>query len=56
MSLSLGFVLGIVFTVLKILGHIDWAWVWVLAPIWGEVVLLLILSVLIVTVISIFQD
>ncbi len=26
--------LTIVFIVLKILGHIQWSWLWVLAPLW----------------------
>lgn len=28
-------VLGIVFVVLKLVGVINWPWVWVLSPIWG---------------------
>lgn len=27
--------LGIVFVTLKLLGHIEWSWVWVLAPFWA---------------------
>jgi len=27
--------LAIVFITLKLLGTIDWPWIWVLAPIWG---------------------
>ena len=27
-------ILGIVFTVLKLCGVINWSWLWVLAPIW----------------------
>lgn len=36
-SSGMGFlsVLGLIFIVLKLLHVIDWAWVWVLAPIWG---------------------
>ena len=36
MSGGIGFcgVLTIVFVVLKLLGHIDWSWVWVLCPLW----------------------
>ena len=48
-NINIGFlgVLGIVFIVLKLVGVIDWSWVWVLAPLWGGAafvgVLLLIL-------------
>lgn len=28
-------VLGVVFVVLKLTGHIDWSWWWVTAPFWG---------------------
>lgn len=33
-GLGLGSVLGVVFIVLKLVGVIDWPWVWVLAPFW----------------------
>ena len=32
-----GFLLGIVFVILKLCGAITWSWVWVLAPIWIDV-------------------
>lgn len=46
-SAGLGFcdVLVIVFIVLKLLKIIAWSWVWVLAPIWIPIVLLLICSI-----------
>lgn len=31
--------LAIVFIVLKLVGVINWSWVWVLCPIWGQVIL-----------------
>lgn len=31
--------LTIVFIVLKLTGVIDWAWIWVLAPLWGSIIL-----------------
>lgn len=41
--------LTIVFIVLKLLGIITWSWVWVLSPIWIEVILvILLLAVLII--------
>ena len=33
-------ILLVVFVVLKLTGHIDWAWVWVLSPFWIPVALL----------------
>lgn len=33
-GLGLGSVLGVVFIVLKLVGVIDWPWIWVLAPFW----------------------
>lgn len=37
--LPLGFMLGIVFLVLKLTGAVTWPWVWVLAPFWIPVAL-----------------
>lgn len=34
--------LGIVFIVLKLTGHITWSWLWVLSPFWIPLVILLI--------------
>jgi len=42
--------LAIVFITLKLLGKIDWSWVWVLAPIWIPLVLFGGLLLLIVVV------
>lgn len=36
--------LAIVFIVLKLCGVIDWAWVWVLAPIWGSFLIALAIA------------
>jgi hypothetical protein len=35
--MKIGFfgLLTIVFVTLKLIGVIDWSWVWVLAPLWG---------------------
>ena len=43
---SLATVLGIVFLVLKLVGVIDWAWVWVLAPFWIPVALYLVFVII----------
>ena len=41
---GIGFVglLTIVFIALKLLGYIKWSWVWVLSPIWIELLLVII--------------
>jgi hypothetical protein len=36
-------VLGLIFITLKLLGVIDWAWLWVLAPLLAEIALVAIL-------------
>ena len=36
--------LGIIFIVLKLTGHIDWSWWWVTAPLWGEFLLLMLIE------------
>ena len=44
--------LGVAFIVLKLVGVIDWNWVWVLAPIWiyAAVTLLIIIAMVILAV------
>lgn len=34
-------ILGVLFIGLKLTGYIDWSWVWVLAPFWIPVVIIL---------------
>ena len=38
-------VLTIVFIVLKVVGVIDWSWIWVLSPLWINIILTLIIIV-----------
>ncbi len=42
-GLGLGSVLTIVFVVLKLVGVINWSWLWVLSPLWISFALALIL-------------
>lgn len=44
---GLGFfdALTIVFIVLKLCGIITWSWVWVLAPLWGQIALIILIVV-----------
>jgi hypothetical protein len=39
-------VLGLIFIVLKLVGVIDWSWIWVLSPFWIGFALILLLAVL----------
>ena len=38
--------LGIVFIVLKLTGYIDWSWLWVLAPLWIPIAIVLAILVI----------
>jgi hypothetical protein len=38
--------LGIVFLVLKLVGVISWNWVWVLAPFWVPIAVIIVLSII----------
>ena len=42
--------LTIVFIALKLTHVINWSWVWVLAPLWGEIVLVIIILILYILV------
>lgn len=44
-GLGLSSVLTIVFVVLKLVGVINWSWVWVLSPIWIDLILVVLLIV-----------
>lgn len=48
-GVSLGTILGVIFIVLKLTGVISWSWVWVLAPFWIPLALVvLILAIIII--------
>jgi len=38
---SLSTILLVIFIVLKLTGNIAWSWIWVLAPLWGPIALIL---------------
>lgn len=46
--------LGIIFVTLKLLGKLDWSWLWVTAPFWGGIALWLVLVVVAVTLTFLF--
>ena len=41
--------LALLFIGLRLAGLIEWPWVWVLAPLWGSVLLFIVLAVIIGT-------
>lgn len=54
---GIGFVgvLTIVFIVLKLLGKINWSWVWVLSPIWISAALVILLLVIFIIIAAILN-
>ena len=45
---SLTSLLAVLFVTLKLTGVIDWSWIWVLAPIWVDVVLALLIGTFVI--------
>ena len=41
-------ILTIVFIVLKLTGVINWSWVWVLAPLWIDFIIVIIATIIII--------
>ena len=48
MKIGLVSLLGIVFVILKLVDTIDWSWIWVTAPFWGEILLAIIVGLVLV--------
>ena len=44
-GIGLGWVLTIIFVVLKLTGVIDWSWLWVLSPLWISALLIVMVIV-----------
>ena len=42
-GMSFSSVLTLIFVVLKLVGVIDWSWIWVLCPIWINVIIIIII-------------
>ena len=57
-GVSLTSILGVVFIVLKLTGVISWSWVWVLAPFWIPLalVVLILAIIIIITIIRFILD
>ena len=46
-GISFGGALALIFIVLKLVGVIDWSWVWVLSPIWIGWIFVLVIYIVI---------
>lgn len=44
----LGLVLFLIFLILKLTDHIDWSWVWIFAPIWIPLSLVLVVCLAVI--------
>ena len=42
--------LTVLFIGLKLTGHIDWSWWWVLSPLWIGLVIIMVLAILVVAI------
>jgi len=40
-------ILGLIFITLKLTGHITWSWLWVLAPFWIPLIIVLLLFLIV---------
>lgn len=49
-GVSLSTILGVIFIVLKLTGVISWSWVWVLAPFWIPLALIVLILAIIIIV------
>lgn len=47
--------LGIVFITLKLCGVIDWSWWWVTAPLWGPIIILLVIVLVAVIFMAVLE-
>ena len=52
---SFGAILALIFIVLKLTGCITWSWVWVLAPLWIPLVIIVPLTIITAVVIKKFS-
>ena len=41
------FLLGLILILLKVAGHLEWPWLWVLAPFWGPIAIVLSIAAII---------
>ena len=55
-GLGLCSVLTIVFVVLKLVGVINWSWLWVLCPLWIDLILTIIILIIVAVIDSNFRN
>ena len=59
LNIGFGFVeaLAVLFIALKLMGVIAWSWLWVLAPIWIQLILAVVgLIIMVIAVSHIYED
>lgn len=54
-GIGFGGLLTIVFIVLKLTGFIDWSWWWVLSPLWIQIPLIIVISLVVSFVVTFFK-
>lgn len=47
--------LTILFIALKLTGHIEWSWLWVLSPLWGPIALIFSIAIVLFVFVLIMQ-
>ena len=55
-GIGFGGLLTIVFIVLKLIGVINWSWVWVLAPLWIPIALISLFLIIILTLTKLMEN
>ena len=45
--------MGVMFVGMRIAGVINWPWVWVLAPFWGPLALVVVLAMIVAVIVAI---
>lgn len=46
-GIGFGGLLQVAFIVLKLMGYINWSWLWVFFPTWGGILLIVLISLLV---------
>lgn len=50
MDLSIGWILTLIFVVLKLTKFINWSWIWVISPLWISILLSIIIFIIILII------
>lgn len=46
MKLGISSILTIIFVIAKIMGYLNWSWLWIFSPLWIAFLLILVLAVI----------